>query len=1104
MDTTTGASGSDLRATELSSAELRATEAEGLAQALLEASLAGTSRSEAASARRLARLLADEQGRDLLLNLTDQVMRIRDPRRAARRLADMTRTGVPDSLGFIDRLGLSMLGRVAPAVPRVADSAVDWRVDRDTAGVILPAQDPAFARYVSRRSTEGFHLNINLLGEAILSHQEAEARCASVLERIRRPDITYISIKISAICANLDILAEQDSLDRVTDRLRDLYREARAQESLGEFPRTFINLDMEEYRDLELSLLSFMQVLSEPEFFDLEAGIVLQAYIPDSHAALDRLITWANDRHARGGAGIKIRLVKGANLAMEIVEAELHDWASACYPTKADVDASYKRMLRTALTDGNQGAVRVGVASHNLFEVAWALTLREELAAHDRIEIEMLEGMAPPQARAVRDAAGSLLLYSPVVSAADREASIAYLSRRLDENSAPENFLRALFTITPGSPEWVDQAERFHRSVRESFTVSTSTRRTQDRTLQVPRVPVDGSFANSADTDFTVRANREWIHEHLQRATPAEPVTVETIEEVDAILERAQSAQREWAKTSWALRRTVLAQVVEVMESARGETIALMAATTGKTVREGDPEVSEAVDFARYAAHLTLAHEALELRGARWSPHSVVVVAGPWNFPYAIPASGLVHALAAGSAVIMKPAPESRAVAAALVDHLHEAGVPPHLVQLACTPDNEVGAHLITHPRAEMVLLTGSLETADLFMSWKPAINIHAETSGKNSLIITAAADVDQAIKDLVKSAFGHAGQKCSAASLAIIEASVYDDPSFHRRLADAVTSIMVGDAPDVETMMGPLIVPPRGSLERALTTLEPGETWLVEPVRIRDNVWTPGVRKDVQPGSWFHLTECFGPVLGLIRAEDLDDAITIANATDYGLTGGIHSLDPAEIAIWRERIDVGNAYVNRHITGAIVQRQPFGGWKKSTIGVGGKPGGPNHLHVFGTWTTDESTQQVALDSFAQAWRDHFTQEHDHSGLSAESNVLRYRPVERVVARCGSTTGNEADLLRAAARTCGVELVFSIADDESEESLIEKLRMQPTDRVRALTEVSDELLRACQELGIAIDTAPVTCEGMIELPHWVKEQSISQTMHRYGRLLKKV
>ena len=295
-----------------------------------------------------------------------------------------------------------------------------------------------------------------------------------------------------------------------------------------------------------------MRVLGRDEFRELPAGIVLQAYIHESHAALERLCAWANRRRAQGGAPTKIRIVKGANLANELVEAEVHDWPLATYPSKPDVDASYKLMIDKALELGDPDAVRVGIASHNLFEVGWALALRDGRVDGDRIEIEMLEGMAPPQARAVRDAAGSLLLYAPVVARSDREASIAYLSRRLDENAAPENFLRALFDITPGSPVWHEQAALFRAAAIGRHSVPTSTTRTQDRSRQHPSYPSDGSFSNSRDTDFTIAANRAWAAQVVERTAIPVPEVVTEATALDHLVARALRAQAQWVGTSWA------------------------------------------------------------------------------------------------------------------------------------------------------------------------------------------------------------------------------------------------------------------------------------------------------------------------------------------------------------------------------------------------------------------------------------------------------------------------------------------------------------------------------------------------------------------------
>lgn len=1070
-------------------------DAETRATALLAAAQAQTTRAERRSARRLGRLIGDDAGRDLLLDLTDQVLRIRDRKRAARRLRDLVRAGVPRSLGLIDGMGLRMLGFVAPYVPRVAEWAVDWRVGNETEGVILPAEDKPFGRYVARRTADGFALNINVLGEAILGDDEAENRFDMVAARLRRPDVDYVSVKISALCANLDVLAWDDSLDRITDRLAALYRIAAAHDS-------FVNLDMEEHRDLDLSVESFIRVLDQPEFANLRAGIVLQAYIPDSHEALKRLCDWANLRQANGGADIKIRLVKGANLAMEQVEAEQRDWPQAPYYSKADVDASYKLMLHNALAWSDPGAVRLGIASHNLLDVAWALTMRDSLDDPTRIEIEMLEGMAPAQSRAVRDEAGSLLLYSPVVEKRDRDASIAYLSRRLDENSGPENFLRALFDLTPDSPAWQREIERFRASLARTDQIETTTHRTQDRRDETLTFSADGLFANVADTDFTTPGNRAWASEILAKPAPAAPPLVTTIDDVDEIVTRARTAQAAWADTSWQDRREVLARVATELAARRADLLSVMATTTGKTLRESDPEVSEGIDFATFASHLTLEHERRS-QHLTWTPHPVTLVAGPWNFPFAIPTAGLVHALAAGGAAILKPAPEARAVGGQIVAAFESAGVPEGLIQLACTPDDEVGQHLVTHGGVDQVILTGSLATAQMFHGWRPDLVLRAETSGKNALVITAAADLDLAIKDLVRSAFGHAGQKCSAASLAIVEASVYDDPSFATRLADAARSMAVGSATDPATIVGPVINAPSGSLLTGLTTLEPGETWLVEPHQVATTefggtVWTPGIRWDVQPGSWFHLTECFGPVLGVMRARDLDHALELQNATEYGLTGGLHSLDPAEIDTWLDRIEVGNAYVNRHITGAIVQRQPFGGWKNSSIGVGVKPGGPGYLNTFGVWTDTDLDATAATSSLRAAWSQVYTHDHDPTGLRSERNILRYHRLSGVAVLAGAdTTAAQRMIIDEASSLSGTPRYWFTDTEE----LIMRLPTLGVERLRVLGAVNQSLLAAAHAANIAVDTAPVTSDGVIELAHWVKEQAVSITRHRHGRLL---
>jgi RHH-type proline utilization regulon transcriptional repressor/proline dehydrogenase/delta 1-pyrroline-5-carboxylate dehydrogenase len=1075
-----------------------------LAATLVEKASARETRGRRRRARRHQRMFDDPAGKAFTLALTDQLLRITDRARAARRFHALVREhGVPGFLGPLDRMAMWTGSRLATVAPRVVMPLVTWRIRREAHGVVLPADDPAFARHAARRAAQGIRLNVNLLGEAVLGEEEAERRAEAIARWLSRADVDYVSVKASAIASQLDVLAFDDSVERIAHRLRLLYRAA-----AGRTPPKFVNLDMEEYRDLHLTVAAFCRVLDEPEFHTLDAGIVLQAYLPDSCPVLAGLCDWATRRRAAAGGAIKVRIVKGANLAMEQVEAELRGWPQAPYPTKAEVDANAKQMLELALAPRHGDAVRVGIGSHNLFDVAWALVVRDARGAHDRVEIEMLEGMAPAQAMATRAAADGLLLYAPVTAPDDIEPAIAYLVRRLDENTAPENFLRSVYAIEPGNAIFARERERFAASVTARHGVALGPRRTQDRRLPPPPSDPDAEFVNEPDTDFTLPANREWIDDALRSwaiAPGGHEVPLADLDGVERAVQAAREASGRWRSTTTSERRVLLHRVADAVSGRRGQAIAVMAAEAGKTVNEGDIEVSETVDFARSYAASTRTFDDLAADGLTDAPYGVVVVAAPWNFPLAIPAGGVLAALAAGNTVILKPAPETVRTAALLVDLLWEAGVPHDVVQLLRTPDDTVGQRLITHEHVDLVVLTGAYATAQLFLDWKPDLRLFAETSGKNAIVVTATADQDAAIRDIVRSAFGHAGQKCSAASLTIVEAAVHDDPRFLRRLADAVRSLHVGPATDVRTTVGPLIRPPDGPLADALSRLEPGERWLVEPARVEGpgELWSPGVKLGVQPGSTFHVTECFGPVLGVMRAGDLEEAIRWQNAVPYGLTGGIHSLDPAEIETWLARVEVGNAYVNRHITGAIVRRQPFGGWKRSVVGPSAKAGGPNTVLTLGRWRAVSGVRDLAtVEASIRHWWDvEFSRAHDPTGLRAEANVLRYRPLHgAVVLRVGADTPpDDVHVARYAASTAGVRCIVWPAS-ESDASLARRLPELGVERLRLLSPASAELLRAAHQAEVTVDDAPVVPHGRIELLHWVREQSISQTNHRYGNL----
>lgn len=1075
-----------------------------LADELLRGALEARRRVRRIRRRRLRRLLREESGTKVAFSLADRVLRPSSTSAAAIELRAIASDDLR-ALSVVDRLALRVAASATHLAERPVVALVRGRIRLETSPYIVPLEPRRLRRALRRLARANKRPNLNVLGEAILGWGEARQRTATLEALLARPDVDCVSVKVSSIAPGASLVDFDGSLERAAEPLRHLYRLAAASK-----PPKLINLDMEEHRDLDLTLELFCRILAEPEFADLSAGIALQAYLPDTHQALDRLLEFAATRQNGGGAPVRVRLVKGANLAMERVDAELHGWPSPVLATKATTDASYVALLERLIRAQSAGLVRVGVATHNLFDLALALVLAKR--AETMVDVEMLAGMADDQADAVVRRLGHLLLYVPVTSRRDFRNAMAYLARRLDENATPEGFLRHALDLAPHNEAWRGQAERFAASLADRHHLDTTPAQRQDRTAEVPSTGEVSRFANEPDTDLTVAANRRFARSALGASHEESPPAASP-DEVEAAVRRALAGAEAMRAMTSDERRSRLRSVADAMVAGRKEAIATMASETGKTFEEGDPEVSEAIDYARWYAKSIDLLDALDVT-TESEPLGVLVVASPWNFPYAIPASGVLAALAAGNAVILKPSPEAVATGALLVEHVRRAGFAPHCVQLVPALDDDAGEALITHPDVDGVVLTGSFDTALRFARWSPRRRLLAETSGKNAVVVSATADVDLAVRDIVRSAFGHAGQKCSAASLAIVDASVHDHSPFLRQLADATRSLRVGEATDPSTEVGPIVGPMTPALARAVGELEPGERWLVEPKRLSERLIAPGVRVGVRPGSWTHQTEWFGPVLGVMRASSLNEAVNWQNGVDFGLTAGLHALDPEEQRSWLERVEAGNCYINRPTTGAIVGRQPFGGWKRSSFGPTAKAGGPNYLLGFRRWR-DRSVLEpgVAAASYERAWSE-LRRPVELAGLASESNDFRYRPfLPGVTVRLGPhAMPGSIERAAAVAAVVGTPLSFSSpvpidppagfsVTTESPEELASRLRAGYPGRLRLLGEAEAGVFEAAAEGGVSVLDEPICAEGRLELVRWLREQVISRSLHRYGNVV---
>ncbi len=1131
----------------------------------------------------LDRMLRNPTDKATLVELTDQAFRSHAAARTAEQFTHILDVqGIPRFFSPLDQALLLGFQTFGDWLPSVTVPLVKEHLRHETANVVLPAEPELLHEHLAARRRQGLRMNVNFLGEALLGADEARQRLEKYLAALQSPDVEVLSVKISTLDSQIMPIAREHTLGRLCDRLELLYRAA----ARG---NKFVYLDMEEYRDLSLTAEAFMRTLSRPGLGRVQAGIALQAYVPDSFRWQQRITAWARQRVAGGGSPVTIRIVKGANMEMERIDAALHDWPQAPFRTKAETDANYKRMLDYALAPDHLAAVHVGIASHNLFDVAYGLVLAAERAAGDRVQFEMLEGMANHQRRALLGHTKRLLLYAPACRKEEFLNAIGYLIRRLDENTGPENFLGHAFRLTVGSDDW----KLLERGFRESFTtpVSDAPQRTQDRRTETFREPQPEQpwheFENEPDTDWALEQNGAWAAE-ITAGDPNEfadvtvPVVVAgrevpgletrvcrdpsrphavlcrhavaTDREVDEAVACAAADPDGWRSLSLDARSVVLGRVAQELRRARGRLLRVAQLDGGKLLTEADPEVSEAIDFVEfYRAGARSFHE---LPGIEAKGCGVVVVVPPWNFPLAIPCGGIAAALAAGNTVIIKPASDAVLTAWELCQCFWRAGVSRRVLQFVPCPGAGPGARLVAHADVSAVILTGGTDTALAMLAAKPDMRLSAETGGKNATIVTAMSDRELAIKHVVHSAFSHGGQKCSATSLLLLEAEVYDDPAFKRMLCDAVESLHVGSAHDLHTRVGPLIRPPAGPLEEALKTLEPGETWAVMPRRVADNphLWSPGVKYGVTPGSVTHLTEFFGPLLGVMRFDRLAEAIEIVNATGYGLTSAIHSLDDREIEQWKRGIRAGNLYINRGTTGAIVLRQPFGGMGKSAVGPGLKAGGPNYVAAFMDFrdtagngpaashaidnadltalvaqlpTDVEGLRlRAAIASYDAAWTDEFAREHDHFRLLGQDNIRRYLPFSVV---CVRVTPQDSwfDIVArvAAARATGARVLASFAPGcprtwhdtldewthawaagielaEETDAAVASLVARPDVRVRygGRDRVPADVRRAAAVAGQWIADVPVVAAGRIELLWYLREQSISFDYHRYGNL----
>ncbi|MDR1504822.1 MAG: bifunctional proline dehydrogenase/L-glutamate gamma-semialdehyde dehydrogenase [Prevotella sp.] len=1131
--------------------------------------------------KKYASLIQTPANKTLLSKMLDESSQVRDNKKLAKRMKLLIEEyGVPDFFSPFDRFQLRLFTSIGYLFDGISIPLFKERLRKETDKIIISEERPALTGHLSGRWKSKIGQNVNLLGEVVLGDGEANHRYLHYLEALKEPDINYISIKLSGIYAQIHPLSYEQNKKELCKLVATIYQQA------IDYPYTdqdgvtkpkFVNLDMEEYKDTELTLDVFEEVLSMPQFKNYNAGIVVQAYLPDAGLFQERLLKFARKRYAEGGAPLKMRLVKGANLQMESIISSLRGWENPVLPTKVDVDANYMHILDVALQPENAEAMHVGVASHNFFSIAYAYLLSEKYGTSEYVTFEMLEGMANNLPRVMRNFGKQIILYTPVVKKEHFLNAVSYLVRRLDENTGKDNFLSYSFNLKLDSPQWNFLANQFVEAYKQKDSMQPKSFRSQNRKEKPVPVKDINVFRNEPDTDLDLHENREWALESLRKwgtlvndknfIVPVqigerEEITahkkkyydrsrndevcfceanLSSLEQIKEIIAIAEEDKPQWRKTDINKRNEILHQVADNLSARRGDLIGCMSAITGKTFMEGDVEVSEAIDFCRFYP-ITMKHFD-ELKTVENTPKGIILVIPPWNFPLAIPVGGVAAALAGGNTVILKPATVALPIAWEFAKCFWDAGVPKETLQVVCSADRSSLNYLTAHPSIKHVILTGGTDTAFRLLENSPRTPLSAETGGKNAIILTGNGDQDHAILNIVSSAFSNAGQKCSACSLLLLDKKTYNDENFKSKLKDAVTSMRTGSVWDTMNMVGPMITNDNEKLLHAIENLEEGESWLVAPEFLDEKKYMlkPTVKWGVKPASFTFRNELFAPLLSVVCIDDLEQGIEFANSSEYGLTAGLQSLDEEEQLLWKNSIEAGNLYINRGITGAIVNRQPFGGMKRSAFGGGIKAGGPNYVSCFVEFAEnevpatsvrsqlsdlvdadkDKNRLNYAAESYKNAWGTEFSLERDVNHIYGEENIFRYLPLKSIGLRV-QENDNLCDILLilSAVTIAKTPVTVSISGSDSKLQAVEKaaltllgivIKMQDEDRFVEEME-NYERIRICSpaasyaiylkaaKLGKHIANNKPLVEGRLEMLHYLKEQSIAYEYHRYGSI----
>ena len=1015
---------------------------------------------------------------------------------------------------------------------------------------------------------------LSLIQSISFGHKSIEKHLINILRLIANPQIKTICINIADLAS---FRTHYKTFDELEENLKKIFRA-----SLKNDKDKLIIINIENHSELDLSLEVFKKILLSDEFLEVKMGISLQAYFPESFEIQKDLIEKAKKRLAKNGTPILIRITKGEKLIQEQINAAKNNWPSPTYLSKVETDANFKKMLILGFDKQNAKAANIAVVTSNVFDISFALLFIKEKQIEPYVYFEIAAGRSRNAIRRALEAliGKNLKILCPIVFKKNFHLACNYLLSKINDVTNSENIVSQLSTLYPGTKKWEEQFDNFKLSLEKIDKISNKRKQKQDRE-KIIKISNHINFENEPMTDFSIKENVLWTEKIIEKAityrvedipliidgenitttqiafgkNPSKPNTnfykysLSDENLIQRAIKTAKENEEKWSKSPVEKRCEILLTLAQKLREKRAFFIQNLIVDVGKTALEADREVSDAIDAIEYHTKhmldLTRAKEDI-----KFESKGTFLIIPSWNFPLSTAAEEITSALVSGNTLILKPLATCPLICYEFVLLMYEASVPKGVLQYLNCSDDIFEKKLIADPRINSVVIFTSAKYARKLIALRNGLEISAITGGINTILVTANSDKEQAIQAIINSAFCFSGQKFSSASILILEKEVYNDLEFKNNLKDAAQNLIVGSALDSSSIVTPLSKEIDPELKRALLTLDTDESWLLKPHQDKDNpnLFSPGIKYGTQIDSFTKTHELYGPILSVMQANDLDEAIKIANTSKYALSSSLHSLDNRCHAKWLNNIQGGNYYINTKNINAKIRRQPFGGYKDSSFGPGYKSGGQNYILNFvnpvqvdnpkgklpvNDWVNsltsflenmDLSYEQLGIwyasvANYAYYWKK-FEQEVDHCKILGQDNIQHYVPRQFITLRINKDNF-ALDTLRvcAAALTCSVPLEISWTSfklleesnwidllpilsnvEESEEDFFTRIKEGKIKRLRLTSKASNELKKAAANSACYIIDAPVLANGRLELLHYIKEVSITYDYNRYENL----